>query len=273
MHAAILTFHAVHRGSTYATNDHIALNDALRTLCELRIPVRPVHEIVKALSNPIARWRLPKKFVALTCDDGELGEVAALPGENGVVYPSFREVQQQYLAPQKALGGVPHLTSFVIASEAARLQIRPNGELTHQWWREVAQSELGAIENHSWDHCHADVATIMQRTQTKGTFKGVDTHADADAQIRLAARSINDVTGSQSTSLFAYPYGDTNDYLVREYFPNFRREHGMKAAFTCEPAPTTTNVNRWALPRYVSGWNWKSNDDLRALLRDARLLG
>ncbi|MEO8102973.1 MAG: hypothetical protein ABI790_10620 [Betaproteobacteria bacterium] len=272
MKTLILTFHPVHRGDGYAANDHIAFQETLRELSELRIPCRPLHQLISALSNPIARWRLPERFVALTCDDGELGEVAQLPAFDGTLSPSFSELQNQFVSAQKACDGIPHITSFVIASEDARSQIRPNGDLTHSWWKGVAQSKLGAIENHSWDHCHPDVSEIRQRTQAKGTFKGVDTYDDADMQIRQAALVIDKMIAPRRTSLFAYPFGDTNEYLVHEYLPRFRNEHGMSAAFTTEPAPVTRNSNRWTLPRYVCGHDWKSSEELRALLKDANIL-
>jgi predicted PolB exonuclease-like 3'-5' exonuclease len=129
-----------------------------------------------------------------------------------------------------------------------------------------------AIENHSWDHCHTDVAEIAQHEQKKGTFNGVDNYADADKQIRQAARAIDAVIAPAKTSLFAYPYGDTNAYLIEEYFPRFQAEHEMKAALTTEPNPVTKNANRWALPRYVCGHHWKSANEFRQLLKDAAII-
>jgi Polysaccharide deacetylase len=272
MKTIVLTFHAVRRGLSYAENDHIAFDETLRELSALRIPIRPLHELVAALANPVARWRLPTRCVALTCDDGELGEVTPMPASDGELSPSFSELQGKYVSAQKACGGLPHLTSFVIASESARQQIRPNGDLTHDWWHDAARSGLVAIENHSWDHCHPDVAEIKQRTQTKGTFKGVDTYQDADWQIRHAAQLIDATIAPSKTSLFAYPFGDANEYLVHEYFPRFRHEHRMKAALTTEPAPVTKESNRWALPRYVCGHDWKTDDEFRAMLKDAHIL-
>ena len=111
MKAVILTFHAVHRENCYAENDHIALDDALRELSEQGIPVRPLHELVSALANPFARWRLPSRFVALTCDDGELGEVETMLDTDGNPSVSFAELQRKYVLAQKnARGGGHHIS-------------------------------------------------------------------------------------------------------------------------------------------------------------------
>jgi hypothetical protein len=272
MNAIILTFHAIRRGEHFALNDHIAFDATLNALCVLRIPIRPLSQLVAALDNPLRRLMLPSRFVVLTSDDGEAGEVRQMPATDGSVSPSFSTLQQHYVSLQKQCGGVPHLTRFVIASRAARLQICPDNALAEDWWRDVALSPLGAVENHSWDHCHADVTEIAQRDQLKGTFKGVDNYVDANRQIRLAAESIDKIIQPKKTNLFAYPYGDTNAYLIEEYFPRYRHEHKMKAAFTTEPLPVTKNANRWALPRYVCGHHWQSADEFRQLLKDAMII-
>jgi hypothetical protein len=70
--------------------------------------------------------------------------------------------------------------------------------------------------------------------------------------------------------LFAYPYGETNDYLVRDYLPNRIAEHRLRAAFGTDPEPVTRESERWNLPRYVCGHHWRSADALAALLGDLR---
>ena len=272
MRAVILTFHAIRCGEGYANNDHIAFDETLAQLCALKLPIRPLHEYVAALTNPILRWRLPSKFVVLTCDDGEISEVKTKTSAQGLQTLSFAALQQKYLRQQALISGTLHLTSFVIASANARRQICPDGVLADDWWREAALSPLMAIENHSWDHCHMDVAEIAQHAQRKGTFEGVDNYADADKQIRQAARTIDALIAPAKTSLFAYPYGDTNAYLIEEYFPRFQTEHKMKAALTTAPNPVTKHTNRWAMPRYVCGHHWKSSDELRHLLKDATII-
>jgi hypothetical protein len=70
--------------------------------------------------------------------------------------------------------------------------------------------------------------------------------------------------------LFAYPYGQFNSYLTDEYFPQFASQHGMEAAFTTEPHMISHTSALWALPRLVGGNDWKSGDELCALLARAR---
>jgi peptidoglycan/xylan/chitin deacetylase (PgdA/CDA1 family) len=128
---------------------------------------------------------------------------------------------------------------------------------------------LLAIGNHSWDHNHATLDVVAQREQRKGTFVAIDTFDDAEAQIAQAAIYLRARADNPGAELFAYPYGESNDYLVREYFPQHGARIGIRAAFGCSPEPFTLRSNIWDLPRYVCGNHWKSPEDLVALLRDA----
>ncbi len=268
MKIPILTFHAWRKGSGFAENDHTALDEVLHTLTAQKIAVVPLHRAVAALSNPFVRWRLPTRAVALTCDDGDVSEVESSVSDTGEKIPSFAEILENHAASQRPIGGHPHITSFVIASAAARAQIAPDGALAGKWWQTSLANGRHAIENHSWDHCHDAVSTIAQHSQQKGTFIGVDNYTDASRQIRDASVEINAQLGNNRTSLFAYPYGPANDYLVREYMPNYKHEHGMKAAFSCEAKPMERSDNRWNLPRFVMGWHIKSADELSKLCHD-----
>ena len=85
-----------------------------------------------------------------------------------------------------------HATSFVIASRDARTMLDQTCVLGRNWWGDewwsaAVDSGFMHIANHSWDHCHDSLSHIAQRDQLKGTFCGVDTLADADAQIKAAA--------------------------------------------------------------------------------------
>ncbi|HSN00604.1 MAG TPA: hypothetical protein VLS52_06310, partial [Rudaea sp.] len=97
----------------------------------------------------------------------------------------------------------------------------------------------------------------------------VDSHARADAQIAQAARLIDAVIAPARTTLFCYPYGQSNDYLRTDYFPCHLAEHGMRAAFGDGAKPVEPQNDRWNLPRYICGWHWKSGEELRAILLDA----
>ena len=102
----------------------------------------------------------------------------------------------------------------------------------------------------------------------RADFTSVDNHEDADWQVRKARDLIELICPNPGSALFAYPFGHTNDYLVREYFPRHGDEHRTLAAVTCEPAPVTAQTSRWEMPRYVFGVDWKSAADLAAILRD-----
>jgi hypothetical protein len=91
----------------------------------------------------------------------------------------------------------------------------------------------------------------------------------ADAQIRQASDYLDARRGAPGARLFAYPYGESNDYLVKEYFPRHRAEHRQAAAFTTEPQPLSAGDDRWQLGRYVCGQHWRSPEGLRQLLCDA----
>ena len=126
-----------------------------------------------------------------------------------------------------------------------------------------------AIESHSWDHNHHTLARSAQREQRKGSFKPIDSHADADAEIRQASDWLDVHCPTRRTSLFAYPYGESNDYLVREYLPHYMHEHRLRAAFAVDAQPIEAGSNRWLLPRYVCGQHWDSPAALERLLLDA----
>ena len=56
---------------------------------------------------------------------------------------------------------------------------------------------------------------------------------------------------------FAYPYGTSSTYIRENYFP----EH------------VTMQSNRWSLPRYVCGSDWKTPEGFERTLKDQNSLG
>jgi hypothetical protein len=109
-----------------------------------------------------------------------------------------------------------------------------------------------------------------QREQSKGTFRSIDTHADADAEIRYASDWLDAHCRAPRPGLFAFPYGETNEYLLREYLPKHVGEHRLRAAFGTDPKPVERGSDRWNLPRYVSGHHWGSPGALANLLEGLR---
>src|SRR5262249_53381330 len=119
-----------------------------------------------------------------------------------------------------------HLTSFVIASPEAREYLDKNcligrGWMNDRWWRAALQSGRIAIENHSWDHNHAAIPLPGIDGMERGTFVPCDNRSRADAEIAAATAAIDAVTAPHRTSIFCYPYGQSNAYLREEYLPRF----------------------------------------------------
>ncbi len=269
MRAVVLTYHGINaNGRDVANNDHIALTQDLRLLAELKLPVVPLHRIVDALDDPSL---VPDKCVALSFDDGSWFDWYDLEHPLHGMQRSFANILADALnaRPQLAL----HATSFVIASDAARSELDKTcligqGWWGEDWWQAALDGGLVAIESHSFDHHHDTLATTVTGLPG-GSFLNIQTHAAADAEIRQASDYLDARLPSRRTRLFAYPYGHANDYLTREYLPEYRAEHRLDAAFTTEPKPVCAGENRWTLGRYVCGFHWRSEDELRALLRDA----
>jgi peptidoglycan/xylan/chitin deacetylase (PgdA/CDA1 family) len=272
MKVPILTYHSnnIH-GNDYADNDHIALMQDLRTIARLGLRIVSTHEVVDALLGAAPPSSVADA-VALTFDDGS--------------HFDWYDMHHPHYGPQRGFAGIlrdfsaetrarAHATSFVIVSPAARatLDVTCMAGLDwwrDDWWRDAAAEGLVAIENHSWDHNHATLPHSVQRDQRKGTFTTIDSHADADAEIRAAADWLDAHLSPHRSSLFAYPYGEWNDYLASEYLPRHMHEHRLRAAFTGEPHPVEANSNRWLLPRYVCGHHWKTPAELERLLREMR---
>src|SRR5690606_31225585 len=104
-------------------------------------------------------------------------------------------------------GSLVHATSFVIVSPAARAELDRTclvgrGWWDDDWWDDAQREGLLAIESHSWDHNHHTLPVTAQREQRKGTFRSIDTHADADAEIRQASDWLDARLDPHRASLF-----------------------------------------------------------------------
>ena len=107
---------------------------------------------------------------------------------------------------------------------------------------------------------------VFQQDQLKGDFSQVKHFADAEIQFKQAGDYIAGVLADNSPTLFAYPYGAVSDYIVNEYLPENQSGHGYRAAFTTDPRAISKTDNRWLLPRFVFGRDWKSSQGLQAIL-------
>jgi peptidoglycan/xylan/chitin deacetylase (PgdA/CDA1 family) len=272
----ILTYHSLNiDGNDYLGNDHVAFREDLSMLTSLGWRIVPAEEVVVLLADKNAAW--PAKTVAITFDDGTNFDFEDLPHPSAGLQRSMLNIMGDFTTTRTGAQPTMHATSFVIASTDARNTmdrtcILGRGWMGDSWWPAAAASGFFHIANHSWDHCHDSLPQIAQRDQLKGTFAGVDNKADADAQIKVAAESIARIAPNPGVSLFAFPYGVANAYLLEEYLPQQAKEGGgqfVRAAFSTEPLPVTRDTNRWWIPRYVCGHHWKSSDELQSILRDA----
>lgn len=263
----VLCYHSNNvNGNDYSNNDHLALTEDLRLLRAEGLTVLP-------LSIAVDRWlsgHAPNQpVVALTCDDGSWFDWHDIEHPTLGHQPSFRHIIERERVFQPGL----QMTSFVIASPDARRRLDQTclaglGWWGDDWWSAAEAGGVLAIENHSWDHHHDTLAPLQSFPELqRGSFRGVGDRTIADYQIRQAQNYLNRFRNNRP-ALFAYPYGECNDYLTEEYFPRFAADLGIVAAFTTEPAPMTRQSSRWRLPRYVCGWHWKSSADLFRVLQE-----
>ncbi|MGA9334467.1 MAG: polysaccharide deacetylase family protein [Rudaea sp.] len=275
MRVPVLAYHAVNiAGNDYANNDHVAFAADLRVLDDLGLHIVPLHWVVEQLLG-LAERDL-SRCVALTCDDGSDFDYFDLDHPTHGPQRSLFNCMTD-LCYERGFDKQPHLhlTCFVIASPEARAQIdrvclAGRGWMSQHWWQPALQSTRIAIENHSWDHNHDAIALPGVEGMQRGSFHAVDNYARADAQIAAAARHIDATIRPRRTTVFCYPYGQASDYLLHEYFPNHQDTHRMLCALGDGAQPIEKQSNRWNLPRYVCGWHWKSPDELRTILAEAR---
>lgn len=271
MRVPVLTYHSNNvSGNDYASNDHVALASDLRLIHRAGLRVVPLAQVVDVVLGDAPESSV-EQAVALSFDDGS--------------WFDWHDIDHPTCGPQRGFAGILHdfvaeagvsaqATSFVIASPDARTILDRTclvgcGWWNDDWWREAQREGVIAIESHSWDHNHHTLPVTAQREQRKGTFRTIDSYSDADAEIRQASDWLDAHLAPHRTSLFAYPYGESNDYLVRDYLPRFQPEHRLRAAFGTEPQPIESNSDRWLLPRYVCGQHWSHSSDLERLLADA----
>jgi hypothetical protein len=276
MPALVLTYHSHNvSGLDYAANDHVALASDLRAVHAAGARIVPLAEIATAVREGRTGADL---LVGISFDDGPRFDFAdfehPLFGPQRGFLNILRDFQDEMgVAAQPGL----HATSFVIASPDARRAMERAPDcgypdladwLGESWWREAAGSGLMAIGNHSWDHVHQAVDRIVATTAERDDFTRVDNYTDADREIRAATAYINSRVDGRC-ELFAFPFGHSNDYLVNDYLPSRRYEHGMAAAFGTGGRAVREGDSIWNLPRAVCGEHWSSPEELGKLLAQA----
>lgn len=271
----VLTWHGYNVfGNRYETNDLVAFADDLRTIHEAGFIVIPLLEVARWVRGERADFaQYGRPVVALSCDDGTDYDWKDLThpehGPQTSFASSMRTFHAQYPGAQPALT----MTSFVIASPSARRQIdagamQAQGALNDDWWQAANASGLMTIESHGWDHNHPTVSPVVQREQRTGDFFVIDTFAECDAHVRAASQFIES-RSSRKPPLFAYPWTQASAYMRHEYMPTHAEANGVVAAFGGESDYITRDSDRWCLPRFVFGPDWKSKAALQALLRGA----
>ncbi len=273
MQIPVLTYHAARiGGDDYALNHHVAFFEDLRLLHNMGLRVADLNRVVRRLR---AGDSTIGGDVAITFDDGTDFDYFDLPHPTWGTQRSMLNIMKDFIKEFGANAQPDlHATSFVIASPKARRELDRTCLIgrdwyTDDWWPEAIASGLMSIANHSWDHLHPTLEVVAQRQQKKGTFGVVDTYEDADAQIRQATDYLMCKTENRASRLFAYPYGESTEYLTTEYLPNFEAEHRLEGAFTTSAAVLTASVSIWELPRFVCGQHWKCSEDLAAILTRA----
>jgi len=133
------------------------------------------------------------------------------------------------------------------------------------WWGKAIDTGLIHIANHSWDHLHPGLPRVAHSRDIRADFGAVLTVEDADAQVIQAANFIAGRTQGRSVPYFAYPFGQSNRFLVDDYFP--RRAAGIvRAAFSAEPRTVDPDEGPWCLPRFGCGHHWRSPAELATIL-------
>ena len=276
MKIPVLTYHSLTiAGNDYGDNDHVALAADIRQITRAGFRIAALHDLVtRWLADPASLDG--EKLVALTCDDGSDFDYFDMPhpaaGVQRSIVNLMRDFQRSNPGAQPAL----HLTDFVIVSPLARDRLDATCMIgakwwNDSWWRDAAASGLMGIASHSWDHNHATLEAEAVPGMPRGSFSVVASEAAADHEIRRANAYLERRAPNPSTILFGYPYGQTNGYLKREYFPRVAGEIGLAAAFGSEVGGYwTRDSDRWDIPRFICKRDWHSPDELQRILDGAR---
>lgn len=269
----ILTYHGVNvAGDAYAQNDHVALASDLETVDRLGWRIVPLPAAVSRWLAGDPRWT-GERTLAVTFDDGTDFDWHDLPHPVHGVQRSLYNTLGDFRAARTPARDA-HATAFVVVSRETRERIdrvglADRGWWTDAWWDAAIRSGHAAIASHSWDHNHDLAEPLMRTPRATGTFRSIDRFDLAEDEIARAAAHLKRVAPNPGDRLFAYPYGESNDYLEREYFPTHHARIGVDAAFGDAARPMTDDAARWRLPRYVCGRDWRSPGELEALLADA----
>ena len=272
----VLAYHS-HRiaGTSYETNDHVALAHDLRMIHARQFTFIPLRQIAAWVIRHTQE--LPVRTIGLSCDDGANADYYDCDHPAYGPQRSFYNILQDFQTEMgTAAQPLLHMTSFVIASPGVRRELdarclAPLGlhGMTDDWWAAAAQSGLFGIENHSWDHNHPEASWVCEAEQRSGDFGQIDSYAECRSEIQQAAAFIRAKIKPVWPSLLAYPWGQASPYLRETYLPAHQTAHRMQAAFGANGGYVTASSSRWSLSRFVSGSGWTTPDELGAILDGA----
>jgi len=274
MKIPILSYHSNHiDGNDYRDNDLVALANDLEQIEASGFRILALAEV---LDLWLARSRqLDAPTIALSCDDGADFDFRDLPHPVAGTQRSVLNILRDFRAARPSSQPGLSVTSFVIASPAARAVLDRTcligtGWWTDDWWKEAAHTGLMDIASHSWDHNHHTLEGQGPAGIERGTFESISSDALADFEIAQASDYLWKVAPNRGARLFAYPYGEANEFLVTDYLPRRAKALRIDAAFTTDPEPLHIHSNRWAIPRYMFRRDWRSPEDLQRILDEAR---
>jgi len=273
----ILAYHSWRFSSdNYTDNDHVALTEDLKLIDEMGLKVVPLSMALSEAKRPSIKYPL----VGLTFDDGAVYDFKVSADSPGTVCPGFYPVLKTHCRKKSIFRRVQpwlHATSFVIASSQAHDQInRGHGDdfnwlepdaWSDSWWVDAAKSDFLGIGNHSWDHNHPSVDTVID--SPSGDFFCVNNFENAEKEIAVAQHELK-AKYDIDCPYFAYPWGHCSEYLSEQYLPQNGASLGLLAAFTTEPTYLTRDSHIWRIPRFVCGDHWKSTGELAHILSQAR---
>ena len=274
MRIPILTYHASRiDGDTYASNDLVALREDLARISDRGFAVWPLHEVIDAWLDDAGRLD-GGRIVALTCDDGTDFDFHDLQHPTFGMQRSVINVLADFRAAHPQRQPSLHITSFVVVSPGARAELDRSclaglAWWNDEWWVPAVATGLMDVANHSWDHHHDTLPAHLGSGARRGTFMTITTPQLADHEVRQAAEYLRATAPNRGAELFAYPYGEANDYLVSNYFPRNAAALGIIAAFTTRGGFLSEWTSRWAVPRFMFGHDWSSPEGLDRILDGA----
>jgi len=257
-------------GNGYGENDLVALASDLRQVTDAGFAVRPLRELVDAWLAGRGGEIAPKT-VAFACDHGAAFDYVDLPhprwGRQRSVFNILRDFAAERPGAQPGL----NVTCFAIVGPQARAALDATCMLGQGWWRDdwwpaAVESGLLHIGNQSWDHNHETLPDSLATGVRRGTFATIGDEGIAEREIAQAASYLQSRAPNPGAGLFAYPYGDTNDFLVRDYFPRRSRSLGIRAAFTTRAGFLEAGCGRWEVPRFMFRRDWSSPGELASIL-------